>query len=116
MVMKFSKYLGTGQRMELSMGLFKKIWHAFFYILMPPKLKRYALTCKETVMRINTQSKIDGQVSLHMSLCDACKKYFLYSEWLRKNIKVTTPPVTDLNEKLFERIKKSDNESEGENK
>lgn len=82
------------------------IWHAFFYILSPPSLRRYALTCREAVTELNSSNQKSRRLNLHLTLCQGCSNYLRYSEWLRGVLpKKMYSNSKDLNQKIFDRLK-----------
>lgn len=80
-------------------------WHAFFYIFMPPQMRRYALTCKEAVNEINTTNVHGKRLKLHLSLCQACTNYLKFGKLLKEKIKVPVSDHKNLNEKIFKKIR-----------
>lgn len=72
---------------------------------MPPKMKQYALKCKEAVQEIDKTNVRGNQLKLHLSLCQACSNYVKLGELLKKNIKAPVSDLKDLNEKIFKKIR-----------
>lgn len=87
------------------MKVLRFFWHAFFYIFMPAKVKRYALTCKEAVEKIDKTNVHGKQLKLHLSLCQACTNYVKWGELLKKNILTPASDLKSLNEKIFKKIR-----------
>lgn len=65
-----------------------KIWHDLYYYLDSKKLEQAALTCRDAVTQLELSDDQPGlQLTLHLSLCEACRNYHRFSTAFRGQLK-----------------------------
>lgn len=87
------------------------IWHTIYYRFSGPKGVDFALMCRDVAYHIDHSPKPNSFVHqfrfwLHISLCQACKNYYDYSNFLSIQLKKLFPHKRTSNESIDEINKK----------
>ena len=92
---------------------FRQIWHDVFYAVLKSRGDDLALTCREATLQTDTKAGPHGwRYLLHLSVCQACKNYYEFSDFLSRKMKtqkfqVMKPEALEqFNKNLYIRIKK----------
>lgn len=98
--------------------MFRKIWHDVYYYFASDRGVEFAMTCREASEGIdlkdqNKTLKNKFRLKLHMSLCQSCNNYYIFSQSLSRTIKKALffhkdnqQDLDQLNTKLLEKFSK----------
>ena len=87
--------------------LARKIWHDCYYAVGGKTAERLALTCREATDKTNHGDLKGFRYWLHISVCQACKNYYSFSAFLRRQgprFRVSAAEITQLNKRLLKRF------------
>ena len=103
--------------MSILRGL-RRIWHDAYYALAPKSAVSYALRCREFVERVDTHQfgttrSERLRYKLHSSLCQACRNYERYTQWIRRESQplaksTQSDQLENLNQRLLQKFSKKD--------
>ena len=96
----------------------RQIWHDIYYKVVGDDGVDFAMTCREVVEMTNVADKPRKKITtlryyLHLSVCQACKNYSVFSNFIKKMLKnkfLIEPDAKHLNElnnQLLNSFKKS---------
>ena len=91
----------------------RKIWHDLFYALVSDQTAEFAMRCRNVVAQVDTPEENDSwrlafRIKLHMSLCQACANYIVFSRFLNQKMALLSKQdfnerdLIDLNQKLLQ--------------
>lgn len=85
----------------------RKFWHDAYYAIAPRSAREFAMRCQDVAAQVDIPDSVDTpqkklQHLLHMSLCQACRNYRGYSQWL--NHEATLIKVQEADSSRIEKL------------
>ena len=91
----------------------RKVWHDLYYALASERAAKFAMCCRDVAAQVDISDSVDSwilsfRLKLHVSLCQACSNYLVFSRFLKQKMallsrqKFDAKDLVDVNQKLMQ--------------